>query len=282
MRLITALMACAAIALLPACGTEDLDPAAIADAAQKTTATGGSRVQSRIEMTLPDVGKVPIAVEGVMDTKRRRARLDVDMSALARRAGGELGKPGDWRGQVLMDGLTLYMTLGALTAELPDDKRWIKFDLAEEAKASASEAAQLDQLLGRDPSTSLRYLRAVSEEIERVGGEQVRGVSTTRYKATIEVRRYPELLPVSERAEARKAIDELISVMGTDRMPIEVWVDDESLVRRTQTRMTMREAGERIDVRERTDYFDFGTAVDVEPPPAGEVVDASELGAQAG
>lgn len=67
MRLIAALMACTAIALLPACGAEDLDPAAVADAAEKTTAAGGSRVQSRIEMTLPDVGD-------------------------------ELGEPADWRG----------------------------------------------------------------------------------------------------------------------------------------------------------------------------------------
>ena len=50
-------------------------------------------------------------------------------------------------------------------------------------------------------------LRAVSEEVEELGTEDVRGVETTHYRTTVDLRRYPDLVPPDRRELARRSIE---------------------------------------------------------------------------
>ncbi len=124
----------------------------------------------------------------------------------------------------------------------------------------------------------MQMLKAVSGEVEKVGDEDVRGVSTTHYRATIDFDKYPLAVPAANRAAVRKSIDSLIKLTGTRTVPVDVWVDGDAVVRRfaQTTRMNVPGAG-RMQMKQTIELYDFGTKVDVQAPPAREVQDLSEL-----
>jgi hypothetical protein len=60
-------------------------------------------------------------------------------------------------------------------------------------------------------------------------------------------------------------------------VPFEVFIDDDGLLRRMTMDMNMTTAGEAMTMALKMDYFDFGTDVNVQAPPAGDVFDATGL-----
>jgi hypothetical protein len=118
-------------------------------------------------------------------------------------------------------------------------RKWTK----QSAKQSAVAGNSLDAF---SPKQILELLRAASLETERVGEEDVRGEPTVRYALTVDC----------ERAELFDCKGET-AVVG-------VWIDDDELVRRI-----------RLDHRftANLEFFDFGVAVEVEAPPADQVID---------
>jgi hypothetical protein len=93
-----------------------------------------------------------------------------------------------------------------------------------------------------DPSKLLDYLRSTSN-VQKVGAATIRGVATTHYVARIK--------------------------SGTKRVPLDVWVDGNGLVRRLHV--------DSQGVNASVDLFDFGD-VGVDVPPSSDTVDLSNLG----
>jgi hypothetical protein len=62
-------------------------------------------------------------------------------------------------------------------------------------------------------------------------------------------------------------------------MPFDVWLDEQGLVRKVQASFSMAPPGEdgKLEASMGFELYDYGVAVDVTPPPAAEVVDASKL-----
>lgn len=107
-----------------------------------------------------------------------------------------------------------------------------------------------DSLQNFSPEHIVSILRRASSETERVGEEDVRDTPTVRYRLTVDCGR--ALLECDGEA------------------PVEVWIDEDGLVRRIE-----------FDDDSGTgtfEFFDFGADVDIEPPPADEVVDEELLG----
>jgi len=124
------------------------------------------------------------------------------------------------------------------------------------------------------PNEYLDYLRETSGEPERVGKEDVRGVSTTRYHSTIDARTSARKMLVAEGWKERNIERYLENVEGTTE--IDVWVDSDGLVRRVVTAESSQAAageGAAAEWLTTTEYFDFGLEVQIQPPPAAEVVD---------
>jgi hypothetical protein len=92
-----------------------------------------------------------------------------------------------------------------------------------------------------DPAKLLEYLRS-SAAVERRGLATIRGVATTHYAARVRA--------------------------GTNRVPLDVWVDGQGLVRRL--RVDWQGADASIDL------FDFGD-VNVTVPAASDTVDLSNM-----
>ena len=135
-----------------------------------------------------------------------------------------------------------------------------------------------------DPTRQLEYLRGVSDSVEKVGEEEVRGVRTTRYRAVVDL----EKEAAGQGARVREAQDEMVEKIGTSKLPVEVWIDGENRVRRyeLETNVLVPEnsafpnaSGEDDPVRKRmvAEYYDFGPPVEVQAPPPEKTMDGSKL-----
>jgi hypothetical protein len=177
--------------------------------------------------------------------------------------------------QMIFDELVIYMRFPpGLGAELPGGKSWVKMDLEALGKQQGIDLGELTQFGQTNPTQSLWFLQGASDDFEEVGEEEVRGVGTTHYRGTVDLRKAAE--QISE--AARTTAERLIELMGVSKLPFEVWIDDEGLARRIKYEQPLpAAAGEDASMTLTMDFFDFGVDVDVEPPPESEVTDIQEL-----
>ena len=186
---------------------------------------------------------------------------------------------GDLTGEVIFDGFVFYMRFPVLSQLLEGGKEWVKFDIEEIGKAQGIDLSQFAQFGQADPSQALQYLRAVSGEVEDKGTEEVRGVSTTRYEAKVDLRKFPDVLPDDQREAAEESVDTLIEQLGGEsELPMEVWIDDDGLIRRQRFNFSFDpETGPGYSFRYDMELYDFGVEVNVQPPPEEDTADLGDL-----
>ena len=219
----------------------------------------------------------PITMKGsgFTDLRRKTGRFTFDMSGLAEVSQGKI--PAGATMDEIMVYPVLYMRSPTLSPVVPDGK-WGKFDLG---AATRQMGVNIDSYAQSDPTQYLRYLSVAGEHVKRVGRETIRGVGTTHYTATLNLRKTPDFFPAGpKRDEARKSVDRLIEVTGEDSYPVAVWVDGRSMIRRMHLTMNMKVQGQRIGMDMAFDLFNFGRKPRVKPPPAADVVELPTSGAQ--
>jgi len=270
---------------------EPISFAELADAASTSADAATGRFEFSLEMTFPG-SEEPFGFSGAgaFDTTADRAALSFDMSALASMLGGlfagmagpdapDLGDPDAWRIDAVQDGLVMYMRFPAVAEQLPGGTSWVRMDLRSPGKAQGFDFSQLEQLTSNDPRKILEYLRAVSGEIETVGAEELRGVETTHYRATVDLRRYDTLVPPAKREELKTMLGEIVEQSGIGDVPVDVWVDEFGLVRKLTMAFSATQPGttESATVSMSFELYDYGKDVEIDVPPASDVVDASAL-----
>jgi len=72
-------------------------------------------------------------------------------------------------------------------------------------------------------------------------------------------------------------METMLDQLGGEGVPFEVFVDEDGLLRRMTMDMNMAIEGEQVSMKMSMDYFDFGTDVNVQAPPARDVFDATRL-----
>ena len=107
---------------------------------------------------------------------------------------------------------------------------------------------------GTSPERLLEALTESSTKVEELGSEEIRGVSATHYRA--------HLNKAKLAAEGNRGEPGLV----------DAWIDEEGLPRRIRISF-----GGETDSGFVMELFDFGVAVDVEAPPADEVVSEDEF-----
>ena len=176
-------------------------------------------------------------------------------------------------------------------AGLPPGKRWVKsvWDTADtEAQFEESRKPQTDADGGwtsysivfaapdPPPADFLAYLREHGRP-ERVGEEDVRGVPTTRYRATLD-RKQLMRDQLAHDGWKNANIEAYLETVPETEEEVEAWVDADDLARRVVTSSSTEFA--EIGVSHRsvttTEYFDFGVAAAIEAPPAAEVIESDE------
>ncbi|MFJ7295903.1 hypothetical protein [Streptomyces collinus] len=150
----------------------------------------------------------------------------------------------------------------------PGGKPWIKIDLGKVAAQQGTGDRSMS-----DPAQSAAYAKAISDkDVTKKGTATVNGVETMHYRVSVDVAELPDG-------------DTLRKQVGPT-LPMDVWLDDEGRMRRQQIDMTVEspEAAQRssaeassapgkVTVRTVMDFTDFGTEVEADEPPAGQVTD---------
>lgn len=240
-------------------------PDAVAD-------VGTVAIEMVMEMTTEGEG-AEMRATGAMDSAARRMEMEIDMGAMLRdlaSATGETVPEGfDEPWQMVGDGDTLYLR-APLFDVLGGDGRWLSLSAADMGGAGSfgTEAFDVRQ--------TLESLRGVVGEPEVVGSEAVRGVDTTRYSATLDLREALAEAPEEQRAALEAQLDQL----GDAEIPVEVWIDADDLPRRLRMDMgsLFAAAGLGDGAMSMTmEWFDYGEPVDIEVPPADEVTPFSEV-----
>ncbi|MGC5039808.1 hypothetical protein ACPXCS_27840 [Streptomyces sp. DT190] len=153
--------------------------------------------------------------------------------------------------------------------QAPGGKPWIRIDLGKVADRQGAGGQGVN-----DPARSAAYAKAITDkDVTEKGTATIGGVRTTHYRVSVDVAELP-------------GGDTLRRQVGPT-LPMDVWLDDEGRLRRQQIDMTVGSAPRsaepssgsassapgKVTVRTVMDFTDFGTEVETEEPPAGQVTD---------
>ena len=121
-------------------------------------------------------------------------------------------------------------------------------------------------------------LKAVSGSIEAVGSEELRGVETSHYRATIDVAKLEQLVPEAQR-QSLGGLDETAKQAGVTEIPLEIWIDADQQVRKLSIDLDAKQPGSDQAVKGSVvvELYDYGKPLEIELPPADQVVDAATL-----
>jgi hypothetical protein len=228
----------------------------ISAAPEKTLAAKTSRMALDVKVTGSQQGDVSLSGEGAFDFAARKGTLDLKLP---------LGAEGGTIRSVINGQIVYQKYPKALAGQIPGGKAWIKIDLDKiENGAGAGQT--------NDPAQSLGFLRGATSDAEKVGDEEVRGVDTTRYRATLDLK---EAAKASGQEAA--AVENLIKQAGTNTVPADVWIDGDGRLARMRYEVPLKDQGEGAKVTTTVELYDFGTVVKADPPPASQVSDASAL-----
>jgi hypothetical protein len=257
-------------------------PPSLAEAAAKSSSVRSMKFDMSMAMNFSQQPQpLTISANGVSDNANHRMQMTIDMSSFASRLGGTTAtNPVDWRGKEIgdlsNDRFVVYMSLPFLTKLVPGGKPWIKMDLGAAGRQLGIDVSQLTALRA-NPAQLLDWLRATSGAITKIGSETVGGVATTHYHATVDLKKYPNLVPPHRRPATRRAVNAMIRLVHLRTFPVDAWVGNDGLVRKMHVEMNEAIAGQTIRMETTLGFHDFGTAVRIALPPASQTRDLSNL-----
>jgi len=254
---------CAAAAA--GCGGDTFSFDPVASAASETVSSTSARADFTGTMTIAGAGAMSFSGSGVFDGRGRSGALNMNFR-LPPAAQAQLGGT-DPSIQMIMDGragIVVYMH-SAMFDRFSGGK-WVKMDLAALAKKEGVDMNGLMNAYQADPSENLRMLTA-SSDAHVVDYQSVRGVSTTHYRLNIDLKKLAD-------KTHNKTYDSLRKLAGIESIPAEAWLDGKGRIRRMKIDMSF---GGAYTMSLTEELYAFGIKVDVQPPAASDVVDASAL-----
>ena len=216
-------------------------PAQIAGLAAAVKEAGSAKVSVRT-VSAVDGRKLSSNGEGVIDTEARSARMTLTV-------GG--GRQGTSIKVIVADGSVYIQGLPGQPAG-----KWTRSNAAQQA----------GPLTAANPAQALDLLLGVSDDVKEAGKEELRGASTTRYTGTIDMEK------VLERQGSSGGPD--TGSMGLDEVPFEIFIDDEGRPARVEQTIALELAGKKVETVSTTDFYDWGTDADIQPPAESDVVSA--------
>ena len=188
--------------------------------------------QFEMVMDVAAQGKaLDMTASGAYDADAGQMSMTVDMGALFEQLAGLGGDavPADVGGawQFAADNGTFYLRIPMLEM-LTGTTGWLSLS-AEDLGTSAD---RMGLGVGTyDPSKLLESLRGVTGEPEVVGQEEVRGVATTHYRATLDLSRALDDAPAEQREQIEAALEQL-GDLESAVIPVDIWIDGNDLPRR--------------------------------------------------
>jgi hypothetical protein len=240
-----------------------VDP--VAQAAQHAADAGGA--QMTLHLVISAAGQtIPMDGSGVVDERAGQGRFTLSLSVPG---------TGAMKMDEILTGHTVYVHMpAALGSALPGGKPWIKLDLDKLGKSMGVDFGALQQASGDQLGQYLSFLRGAGGA-QAVGTETVRGVPTTHYQAYIDFNKAEHSLGGALKGALKKLQDQL----GVESMPVDVWIDHDQLVRRVTAQLHTQGAVP-VSMDMEMDVLRYHVPVDVTPPDASQVFDASSIAAK--
>jgi hypothetical protein len=281
MRLIPLAVAlCAVVVLTTGCGGGTAEQVTLADieqAAFQTKSVGTARVEFKGEVIFNQdhAQRFSFRGRGVADFRADSAKFNAVYTfpnPLQEAIKDEFGGP--WRANFILDasdGIVLYMRFPYLDGKLPGRKTWLKADIVEVGKRYGLDLDRLKETRRSDPALMLAYLKS-AVGVRKVGTDLVRREVTTHYSTIVDAETIVEEAPKDQQRAMRK----YLRLMGIKTYPVDLWVDRDGVVRKVGVELEYKlPTREYVKMKLSEEYFDFGVAVDIEPPAAKEVLDVT-------
>ena len=236
----------------------------LAASAARTSHAKSARMAMTMRMSAPPTGQTIVAhANGVVGFRSRNADLTMNMT---------IPGAGAIRMREVMVWPVIYMHSPLFAAGL-HGKQWMKLDMAKLERAHGVNLNALTSTGSSDPTQMLQTLENESDSLQNLGAATVRGVPTVHYHAVIDLTKAARNAPAAMRAAVQRSDARLVAMLGTDRMPMDVWIGQDQLVRRLAYHMSLPIAstGQTMAMDVQLDMFDFGVPVHVTAPPAGQV-----------
>lgn len=263
---------------LAACAEDGGGLGRVAEAATTTTDAQTARFSVATELEGTDDPMLAEAGstqgEGVIDFEANRGQLTMQLPDMSGAMPDDAPADGEDPMADLPSELVTVFDADVVYTQVATEEgmRWLRIDVTEMAGGA--------QTGNQDPTAGLELLRG-ADDVEEVGEEEVRGDATTHYRATLDLERARDEAPEEQRA----AMDQAIAQLGSNELPVEVWLDEEDRVRRMRyaidlAQMEIDAAGDAAlqgTITTTMEFWDFGVEVDVSPPPDEEVVTLEEL-----
>ena len=233
--------------------------------APDTAAEAGS---GRLVMTVGfevDGQPFELSTTGVFTGTRARMEMDFGELLAAQAPDDELPPGLDEPMIVVVDGTATYMRMPMLDA-LTGTSGWLS--MTPEDLGLAGDALGMGFGPSNNPTQMMEALRGISDDIEELGTEEVRGEPTTHYRTVVDLERAVEQVP-----EALKPLIEAqLGALGST-LTVDVWLGDDGLVRRLSMDMSgllaiaSAESGQTMEGGEMViEYFDYGADIEVDIP----------------
>ncbi len=232
---------------------------------------------ARMRMALDFAAQFTMTADGAFDFVEHVGYLTMDAAGLGLGDGGM---------EIRLLGDLMYMKFPNIPQLGEVSGKWIKMDLealADQAGIDISRFRSLQQ----DPTSILNALQGVSGEVKDLGTEVVGGVKTTHYEASIDIRKAIEGLDAG--GEIAKNLDQMIEMVGSSTLPVQLWIDEQGLLRKLNYSMDLSKIAPPSGRQAVTgtmdivmELYDFGVKVNVAAPPAAQTIDFGEFLKKAG
>lgn len=236
----------------------------------------GSFHQS-LDMSMSAAGQsLSISAEADVDNENQKIGMTMDLGML----GGKM--------QMVMDGGVVYMRSPVFENA---GTEWVSMDPSKMDPAAAAQFGGFGAGT-TDPSAFVGLFAGVFD-VKASGEQELKGVPTTRYVGTIDLKKVlagfsdvvSEDVDAATRKQLEVALEQFASLGIDEKIPFEIWIDEEGLPRRQRITMDFGDlvpGAEEASMEMTVDFSDFGKAVDVKIPPPSEVTDVTETLAGAG
>ncbi len=237
----------------------------LAQAAERTAEGPGARIKLSATYSLAD-STVEMSGHGTFN-RAGDAHLQIHSDSAPTATAAEM--PGGFEMEEIgiRDGSTenLYMRSPAFSSKLPGGAEWMEIRVKQGGSPQSLDPRQLLQQLSQ------------AGDVETSGEERVRGVPTTRYSATLDMRAEVERLRAAGEDAAADQLEQAIAVFGTDTQHVDVWVG-KGVVRRMHLGIPFSlDASSSGQMDMTMDFHDFGVDPKITAPDPGSVYDATDL-----
>jgi hypothetical protein len=252
---------------MAACGSSSSNTGVVVKAATNTARAAGYRLAGTISIVTAGTRAATTAMglAGTFNRSTSRARLlTVGLANGHRFEISELVSPE-----------AVYMGASALPggSRLTGGKSWLKLNLSGGVGAVGVSSLPTSS----DPTQFIDYLRAVSSATSSKGFDLVRGVQSAHYHATVDLDRYPGLVPQARRAAIQHSVTTLETALGSHTLPVDVWLDQYGLIRRLRVVLVECVGRTHFTFTMNLDLYSFGVQPSPSLPSSRSVYDLTPL-----